>query len=204
MVRSLAFFGAFNPPSRAHIDLAEIAMHEVGADHVIFVPSKSTYILDFQKKEFAFSDRDRIEMLSKIAENRPWMHWTDIEMKQETQPRTYDTLCLLRDMGERPALLLGADKLPELDHLWQHVEEIAEEFGIVCAERGDFNCESMIRESEFLSSLNIQVIHVPDQYKDISSTRIREALAQLYEIKDVLNSLLPEELANLPADLLRQ
>ena len=54
MSRSLAFFGAFNPPTRAHIDLAEFALQETGSKDVIFVPSKSTYIKEDQKKSFAF------------------------------------------------------------------------------------------------------------------------------------------------------
>lgn len=204
MAKSLAFFGAFNPPTRAHIDLAELSMHEAGAEKVIFVPSKSSYILGFQKKGFAFSDEDRLNMLKKISQNRLWMRFTDIELKQEQQPRTYETLCRLREMGESPSLLLGADKLPELDCLWTHVREISDEFGIVCMERGDIDCEAMIRENPFLQKLNIKIVHVPSNYKTISSSQVREALSQLYNIKQVLQELLPPELSSLPADLMRQ
>ena len=204
MERSLAFFGAFNPPTRAHIDLAEIAMNEIGAESVIFVPSKSVYIMEDQKKGFAFSDANRIEMLAQIAANRPWMRYTDIEMQQPVQPRTYETLCRLREKGEAPSLLLGADKLPELDHLWQYVREISDEFGIVCMDRADMDCDTLIRESPFLASLNIRVVLVPDDYRNMSSSRVRDCLFNLYELKEELNSLLPPELGSLPADLLRK
>ena len=203
MARSLAFCGAFNPPTRAHIELADFARKEVGAKDVIFIPSKSKYILNEQQKGFAFSDEDRLEMLKKIADNRPEIRWTDIELKQPEQPRTYHTLCKLRDQGEDPMLLLGADKLPELDHLWMYVPEIASEFGIVCMDRADMDCEKMISESPFLLSLNIRVVHVPDTYKFVSSTRIRECLGQLYSLKEELQGLLPDELSSLPVDLLR-
>ena len=204
MARSLAFFGAFNPPTRAHVDLAEIAMKEAGAEKVIFVPSKSVYIMEDQKKGFAFSDENRIDMLTRIAADRPWMHCTDIEMKQPTQPRTYETLCMLRDMGEEPSLLLGADKLPELDHLWLYVREIADEFGIVCMDRGDMDCNELISQSPFLTSLHIRVVNIPDTFRDFSSSRVRKCLFSLYELKEELNSLLPPELGNLPAELLSQ
>ena len=203
MGRSLAFFGAFNPPTRAHIELAEYARASVRAVDVIFVPSKSSYILGEQKKGFAFSDEDRLAMLKKIAGKRPTMRCTDIELKQPEQPRTYHTLCMLRDQGEAPMLLMGADKLPELDHLWSYVPEIAAEFGIVCMDRADMDCDAIIRESPFLTSLNIQVVHVPDTYKEVSSTRIRQCLAELYDLDEELHGLLPEELSSLPADLLR-
>ena len=203
MARSLAFFGAFNPPTRAHIDLAEFAREAVGAEDVIFVPSKSVYIRDEQKKSFVFSDEDRIKMLQRITADRPKARWTDIEMKQAEQPKTYHTLCMLREQGEDPALLVGADKLPELEHLWCYVREMADEFGIVCMDRGDMDCETMIRENPFLASLHLQVVHVPDIYKNVSSTRVRECLFQFNLLKNELLSLLPPELAYLPADLLR-
>lgn len=203
MARTLAFFGAFNPPTRAHIDLAEYAMNEVGAKDVLYVPSKAVYITEEQKKGFAFSDEDRIRMLSQIAAARHWMRCTDIEMKQKEQPRTYTTLCMLREAGEDPALLMGADKLPELEHLWQHIPEIASEFGIVCMDRGDFDCDMLIRESPFLTSLHMQVVHVPERYKTISSSRVRDCLFHLRGLKDELSALLPPELGNLPSDLLR-
>ena len=202
MERSLAFFGAFNPPTRAHIDVAEIAMKTIGAEKVIFVPSKSDYILGDQKKGFAFPDSARIDMLAKIAGNRPWMEWTDIEMKQAVQPRTYDTLRKLRDLGENPSLLLGADKLEELDHLWMNVREMADEFGIVCVDRSGMNCEDIIRESPFLMSLHMEIVHVPPVYMDISSSRVRKALTELYDLKGELQELLPPELDSLPVDLL--
>ena len=204
MSRSLAFFGAFNPPTRAHIDLAEFALQETGSKDVIFVPSKSTYITEDQKKSFAFSDEDRIDMLKRIADNRSWMRWTDIEMRQPEQPRTYNTLCMLRDLGETPSLLLGADKLEELEHLWRNVNKIAEEFGIVCMDRGDINCESVIQNSPFLTSLNIRVVHVPSAYKNISSSQIRASLLQLYNVQKTLQELLPQELTDLPVNLLER
>lgn len=204
MSRSLAFFGAFNPPTRAHIDLAEFALQETGSKDVIFVPSKSTYITEDQKKSFAFSDKDRIDMLKKIADNRSWMRFTDIEMRQSEQPRTYNTLCMLRDLGESPSLLLGADKLEELDHLWRNVDKISDEFGIVCMDRSGINCENLIQNSPFLTSLNIKVIHVPSAYQNISSSLIRESLLQLYNVQQTLQDLLPQELINLPVDLLER
>ena len=146
--------------------------------------------------------QDRIDMLRQIAENRSWMRYTDIEMRQKEQPKTYKTLCMLRDLGEEPSLLLGADKLQELEHLWKNIPEIAEEFGIVCMDRGEINCEEVIRNSPFLTSLHMTVIHVPPVYKDFSSTLVRDSLTQLYSLQQTLQYLLPPELKNLPADLL--
>ena len=153
-------------------------------------------------KNYAFSDSERLEMLSKIAAHRPWMRFTDIEMRQEHQPRTYHTLCKLREMGEDPSLLIGADKLIELETQWQLVPEIAAEFGIVCMNREDMDCETIIAQSPFLQSLGITVVDVPDTYRDISSSRVRECLFHLTQYRDELRELLPPELSYIPAELI--
>ena len=63
MTRCLAFFGAFNPPTLAHVELARRAMILSGRECVLFVPSKSGYITDQQGKDYAFTDEERLEML---------------------------------------------------------------------------------------------------------------------------------------------
>ena len=99
MKRVLAFFGAFNPPTIAHIEAARIAMEATGREGVVYVPYKAVYIRDEQDKDFAYSDWQRLEMLRRAAESRPWMAVTDWELRQASQPRTYETLCHLRDEG---------------------------------------------------------------------------------------------------------
>ena len=197
MTASLAFFGAFNPPTAAHIDLAEFAMKALGRDHVIFVPSQSTYISGFQGKDYAFSNEERLSMLNTVAAARPWMRVCDWEMKQEKQPKTYQTLCHLREEGESPSLLLGSDKLLELETKWQFAREISNEFGIVCMDRGADNCAEIIRGSEFLQGLKLTVLSVPDEYHGISSTEARKYLRQIQEAKDALKDILPPELSGL-------
>ena len=92
MIHALAFFGAFNPPTAAHLRLAEFALDETGREQAVFVPSKSVYIRDEQGKDVAYSDAQRLSMLEKAAETRPWMKVFDWEMRQPRQPRSYETL----------------------------------------------------------------------------------------------------------------
>ena len=175
----LAFFGAFNPPTVAHLDLAKLALDRAGFEGVMFVPSKSAYIRGEQHKDYAYSDSERLEMLHAAAKLRPWMLVSDIELRSERQPRTYDTLCRLRELGYAPSLLLGSDKLPELEKGWLHVNEIAKEFGIVCLCRGDDEGERMIREDAFLLTLSpyIRVLKTPVNMHNVSSTAVRRQLA---------------------------
>ena len=196
VIKALAFFGAFNPPTVAHLCLAEYALGETGRERVIFVPSKAAYIRDKQGKDFAYGDGQRYEMLCRAAESRPWMAVTDWEQKLPRQPRTYDTLCHLREEGIEAALLLGSDKLPELEHGWLHVEDIAREFGIVCLSRGTDECRRMIQEDSFLSALSsrITVLDTPEATKGVSSTAIRSRVAEIRRLRAEISAMTPPEI----------
>ena len=194
MMKVLAFFGAFNPPTVAHIDLAKYALDQTDADKVIFVPSKSSYISGVQRKDYAFSDSERLEMLNVAAALRPWMLVSGIEICRETQPRTYDTLCALRELGFAPSLLLGSDKLPELEKGWKHIDEISKEFGIICLCRGNDNCERMISENKYLSTISkyIRIVKTPEDMHFISSTAVRHDIMD-NGILDETGSMLTKE-----------
>ena len=192
----LAFFGAFNPPTAAHLELARFAAEALGAEQVIFVPSKSVYIRGEQGKDFAYTDGERLAMLQKAAESRPWMGVTDWEMRQDRQPRTWETLCHLREEGRQAALLMGSDKLPELEHGWLHVEEIVREFGIVCLTRGSDECARMIREDPYLRKLadGIRVLETPEETRGVSSTEVRRRIREIRRLEEELAGLIPPEI----------
>ena len=175
-MNALAFFGAFNPPTVAHLTLPRAAMAETGAETVIYVPSQQRYISDHQGKDLALSDDMRLRMLRAAAETRPWMRVCDWELDQPEQPRTWMTLSHLRDEGFEPALLIGSDKLTELPR-WRRVDLIAREFGIVCLARGEDDCQSVISADPDLSALGIRVVATPDMTKGVSSTKARALCA---------------------------
>ena len=195
MKRVLAFFGAFNPPTVAHVEQAQYALEQSGREGVVFVPSESAYIRNEQGKDFAFGDGERLAMLKAAAQSRPWMAVSDVELRAEAQPRTYDTLCRLRDEGYEPALLLGSDKLGELEHIWRHVEDIARQFGFVCMNRDGDDARRMIREDPYLSALApwIQVIESQGRFQDVSSTRVRQKLTQIRQLQQEIAALVPAE-----------
>ena len=192
----LAFFGAFNPPTVAHLELARFALEATGAEQVIFVPSKAVYIRGEQGKDFAYTDGERLSMLRKSSEIRPWMAVNDWEIRQDRQPRTYETLCHLRSEGQKAKLLMGSDKLPELEHGWLHTREIVQEFGIVCLTRGGDECEQMIRTDPYLSTLadGIRVLETPEETRGVSSTEVRRRIREIRRIEKELEGLVPPEI----------
>ena len=196
MIPALLFGGAFNPPTVAHIRLAEYAMKNTGREKVIFVPTKNSYISDTQGKEFAFSDEDRLAMLDRIAADHPWMVVSRYEIEAAQQPRTYETMCHYRDLGYQVSLLFGSDKLPELETVWLHVEDICREFGIICMKRSDDHPEELLENDPYLSGLKdgITILETPDDTKDVSSTQVRRLLARMNEDYTALKTQVPEEL----------
>ena len=197
MKRVLAFFGAFNPPTVAHLELADFARKATGREGVIFVPSRTAYIRDFQQKDAAYSDARRLEMLETLAETRPWMRVTDWELRQDTQPRSYITLCHLREEGYEPSLLIGSDNLKALSR-WKYVPEMAREFGIVCLERGQDSCREIIENDPFLKSLAeyIELPETPQTWRDISSTAVRSRI-RVTEDKETRLCAVPPEIRHL-------
>ena len=193
MKKVLAFFGAFNPPTAAHLELADFARKATGREGVIFVPSRAAYIRGFQQKDAVFSDEVRLEMLETLAKTRPWMQVTGWELQQETQPRSYITLCHLREEGYEPSLLIGSDNLKALPR-WKFVPEIAKEFGIVCLERGQDSCREIMENDPFLSSLSayIELPEIPGTWRNVSSSGIRAQLRGDGTSEDRLREVPPE------------
>ena len=198
-MKALVFGGAFNPPTKAHVDLALSAMEQTGFEKVIFVPSKMRYITEAQQKDYAFDDHARLAMLRRIAEGKTWMEVSDYELTCAEQPRTYRTLCHLREEGYECRLLFGSDKLTELQTGWKHVEEIAAEFGVVCMERYEDDCRRIIDEDPYLSKLRdrITVIATPAEYHAVSSTAVRAEYMRMCGSFRKLQEMVPAELEGL-------
>ena len=192
----LAFFGAFNPPTAAHLELARFALEKTGAEQVVFVPSRSVYIREQQGKDFAYTDGERLAMLRKAAETRPWMAVCDWEMRQERQPRTYETLCHLRDEGHPAKLLIGSDKLQEFGRKWLYTREIIREFGVVCLARGGDACGQLVRTDPYLLPLadGIVILETPEETRGVSSTEVRRRVREIRRIEKELEGLVPPEI----------
>jgi len=172
-------------------------MDQLTYDHVIFVPSKSSYILEEQKKEFCFSDEERLDMLYEIyAQNQPWMLFSDHDICSEEQPRTYETLKWFRDETSfQPTLLVGADQFYRMEEHWKNVKEIAEEFGIVVLTRAFFSLEAIMRSSDFYKKIapHVKVVEAPQTTKNVSSSWIRHNLSDIEEgLRILKRDLTPE------------
>lgn len=199
MINALFFGGAFNPPTIAHIQLAKYAMQQINFDKVIFCPSKSKYILNTEHKDFSFNEETRLNMLKDIASNNPFMIVSDIEIKMKEQSRTYFTLKKLSSEGYNLKLLIGSDRLNKLTTERKYVEEIAKEFGIVVLKRNDDDVDALFNTIPLLIKIKkyVTIIDTPNDFKFVSSNKIRTLLKNYDTNIDEINKDLPNELHNL-------
>lgn len=203
MKKALVFFGAFNPPTAAHIELAEVAMKLTERDEVIFVPSKSAYDQgDISEASF------RMEMLNDLKLSRPWMTTCDYDITSDTQPSAYDILCRLKEDGVSPSLLIGSDMLFKMEHEWVNADQIAKEFWIVCLNRVEpERLDGILRENEFLFGLlpYITFVEVPQAYSLLSSTGARTQYdIALFHWKKLCDITPPEVSAHLLKSFMKE
>ncbi len=113
-----------------------------------------------------------------MAKENDWMIVSDYELNLESQPRTYETLCFLRNEGYDLKLLIGSDWLLKLNSGWKYVDEIMHEFGVVLMTRNHDDIEQIIENDAYLKQYKdyITCITTPSFYQNISSTKIRHAL----------------------------
>lgn len=197
MKKGLLFAGAFNPVTVAHLNCALTAMKKTGRDYVMFVPSKETYIRFDQKKDYVYSDEKRLAMLKRIADVHKEVLVSDYEVKNDHQPRTYETLCALKQQGYQCSLLFGTDKLVELSTAWKHVKEIADEFGIVCMTRNHTDIQSVIENDPLLKDISqqIEIVETDENLQDVSSSSFRKLMKE--NRKDEALQLVPEEIRDM-------
>lgn len=180
--QKVAFYGAFNPPTWAHVHIAQAVQRQLSdignIEEIVFVPSQADYIIKEQHKNLAFRSYDRAVMLMKLCNVMKDMHVSVVDIAADHQPRTYESLCMLRNREENCSLLIGADQLLTFETGWKNPDKILKEFGLVCVSRGDVNAHEIIEKSPLLQTHigNIAVVDVPEKIKDISSTKIREIL----------------------------
>lgn len=169
------FGGAFNPPINSHILLAnEILETYDMIEKLIFVPVSSKY-----NKVGLESDEHRYNMLKLLCKNKNKIEISDIELRQNKQLYTIETLNLIQEQyGDEYSIwfILGTDNLKELE-LWKNPEQILNKYKILVLKRNDDNINEIIENSLILKGNRKSLIY-SDKIKKIhlSSTMVRNKI----------------------------
>lgn len=182
--RRIAFFGgAFDPPHRGHITVAQRVLEARLSDLVLWVPSWSP---PHKTASGMASYDDRMAMVKLAVDGLPGCAVSDIEGRRRFTP-SYSIRVLEALEAENPGcrlqLLIGSDSLEEL-HTWYCARELAGQYEIIAyprrthAESG--SSTTVVLPETFWGDVmaeKLQQSVLAGKFVEVSSTALREALA---------------------------
>lgn len=187
----LVFCGAFNPPTVAHLHAAQLAMERTNADALVWVPSKTDYVAHIQGKSILLGDKAKSDALTAMLYTKAgtWrqgcknQYISLYELNSAAQPKTIETLRHFK--MEYPEcqfrLLIGSDKLPELETGWVNSEELLDSFGVVALQRSCDDVQGIIESIPFLTEhkSGIEVVSPGITEQTLSATMVRANIQKI-------------------------
>ena len=200
----LVFCGAFNPPTVAHLHAAQLAMKSTNADALVWVPSKTDYVTHVQGKSILLGDKAKSDALAAMlyTDTGAWragcenQYISQYELKAMAQPKTIETLHHFQKEYPdcRFRLLVGSDKLPELETGWVNSEELLDLFGIVVLQRNADDVQGIIGSTPFLSKhkKDIEVVSPGILEQSLSATMVRDNIRKIRAMIAETQKMVPQ------------
>lgn len=166
--------GSFDPPHRAHLDMAALAMDQIPLEAVYFVPAYQAPLKEYPP---VTSPRHRLAMLRLALEAKPAWQVISWELEQQRPVATVETLQHLQSSarGTHFHLLIGGDQAASF-HRWQSWERLLEMAEVVWFTRAGYDAVPELARTGREIALET----------DISSTTIRSRLADGKEVSGLL------------------
>ena len=168
------FGGTFNPVHLGHINALERIMDKIHFDKVIVMPDR---IPPHKQADNLASGEDRLEMCRLAFEDIKGVTVSDYELKQTGKSYSVLTLRHLKKLypDDRLYFIMGSDMLLSFEE-WYCYEEILSLCTLVCVARNDKDNDCLENYADKLKCKGGEVIIVPIEPFEISSTEIREKL----------------------------
>ena len=171
--RIVIFGGTFNPPTRAHLDIATEALYYLDAEKVLFVP-----VSDLYKKDDVEISYHRVNMLNLAIGNfrRLEIDFTEVDAVKLTY--TYETVEKIKSQYQDKELflLIGADNLEDFKN-WKNQRTIMENCSLLVVNRNNSSIDEIIESNEILTEFKDKIIEAPIEEIEISSTEVRNRIA---------------------------
>lgn len=172
--------GSFNPPTIAHLVLANITKTMVNADLVLLIPARLSYMTEWKKYQNSdiLSDDIRIQALTTLEND--WMKIDRCELDGTVSGTSYDTLVYIKDKyhTQQVYFAIGSDKLEEIPR-WYNSEQLLKDNKFVVIKRNNDNIEGILETNPFLKSYKTSFIictESDEETQDISSTKVRNEI----------------------------
>lgn len=170
------FGGSFNPIHNGHLHLAESVKEALSLDGVVLMPTGEAP--HKSSAEYAPA-KDRLELCRLAANDFPWMHVSDYEIRRNGKSYTVETLRALTGMHPdiRWTLMIGSDMLLTFTQ-WRQWQEILH-MARLCAvsrEQGDLPALYDAAEQLRKACQKAEVTVLSAKAYPVSSTEIRQNL----------------------------
>ena len=171
--RIVIFGGTFNPPTRAHLDIATEALYYLDAEKVLFVP-----VSDLYKKDDVEISYHRVNMLNLAIGNFRRLEIDFTEVDAVALTHTYETVEKIKSryQDKELFLLIGADNLEDFKN-WKNQRSIMENCSLLVVNRNNSSIDEIIESNEILTEFKDKIIEAPIEEIEISSTEVRNRIA---------------------------
>ena len=179
--------GTFSPVHNGHVAAAKAFMEQMWLDILYVIPTGVTPHKDMKGDATA---KDRLEMCRLAFSDVDGVIVSDLEMKREGKSYTVDTLRELYDPAGRLFFLMGTDMLLTLDQ-WREPEEIFRLcYPVYIRREADATLDDRIVEkiTSYHQRFGKMVPRIVAPAIELSSSRVREAVAQGHAIEDMVPS----------------
>lgn len=167
--------GSFNPPTKAHIELAKKVIKECNLDKVIFVP-----VGDLYKKEGLAKGIHRYKMLQLACTGEDNLQVSDIEIRENKNYKTIEIFKILKSQYPKEEIffIMGADNLKKLP-FWQESNRLVSDYNYIILDRGLSKSKDIIENSELLKKNKEKFTIISNkEFYECSSTSIREQIKE--------------------------
>ncbi|WP_374406884.1 nicotinate (nicotinamide) nucleotide adenylyltransferase [Hydrogenophaga sp.] len=192
-VRIGVFGGAFDPPHRAHRQLAEVAIRELRLDRLHIVPTGQAW----HKPRVLSQADDRLAMCRLAFGDLPSAHVDEREVRRASASYTVDTLEELRREfpGAQLLLVIGEDQLQSFRrwHRWQDILSLAT---LVVAARPAADGHSGLASGAERSAPDLPFQRLALPLLSVSSSAVRALAAGGRVPREALSQLVPDPVAS--------
>lgn len=177
----LGFFGgSFNPPTYAHLKIAQMALEQCNLDKIFFVPVGNNY-----KKPELVDEKNRYEMLKILCRDEKNIFVEDIELNKNSTISAIQAFEMIEnkynDIYKEDVeiyYIMGADNFVKLPS-WNNAENLIKKYKYIIFKRDNLDLDKLIEENELLkvNKNNFKILEL-NEYKDYRSSIIRNLTRQ--------------------------
>lgn len=178
MARKIGIFGgSFNPPHIAHLIIAETIRDQFSLDEIIWIPN---YIPPHKSTAGTQDALHRLQMVQKTISGHEHFSLSTIEVDRKGTSYMLDTISLLQEAQPDVLykLIIGGDSLNDF-MTWHKPLEILAKVPIIVYNRTGIDTKN----AEVQQHFSDRISYASAPMMDISSTAIRERVAQGYSIR---------------------